>query len=193
MSKETYESAEKKLKDNVRFLFNDVDEVIKLTLENCNPERPFINDFYFRTLVRTIFPAIDGTLYHLKKITLELDEAVLNKNLEEKDIAFLRDKKFEKGKITDKPTRPDFDKLVKETLSIYLKAHGYVCYLDFIESDWQSLQRSNKNIRAAYVHPTDIVSFELKNSDYADLKKGYDWFKETVLDAINKVSTHPSI
>jgi hypothetical protein len=135
-----------------------------------------------RTLVRTMFAWIEGSVFALKREVLEHHE-LGRLSLSAAECAILREESYtlrDSGAIDVSPSYARLLPNIKFTFPVYARAWGKSFEFDpplSAELRWQKLHRAHQ-IRNRLMHPKSIEQLVVSDSDLEDVLSGASWFEE---------------
>jgi hypothetical protein len=150
-----------------------------------------IEQLHRRTLVRTLFAWIEGSVFAMKREVLE-HHKLGRLSLSVAECAILREESYTLRDSGDTDVSPSYAKLlpnIKFTFPIYARAWGKSFEFDpplSAEPRWQKLHRAYQ-IRNRLMHPKSMEQLAVSDSDLEDVLSGASWFEEQ-LDRLDDIT-----
>jgi len=141
------------------------------------------DQFCRRTLVRTLFAMIEGSVFALKQLILEEHRIIGKIELSPAQYAILSEEKYdleESGVLRTLNTHPKLESNIKFTLPFYAHALGMSFEFDpplGEEPGWGSLCQAHKK-RNRLMHPKSQDDLTVSDGDLDDTLSAASWFIE---------------
>ena len=178
-SQEEYEEYQKRV-DEFQALIDDLED----DWEQASWELEIVEDEQFRrrTLTRTLFAVIEGTIFALKHLLLE-EHRVGILDLSTAECVVLAEESYrvdQSGKLKKSVRYLNLKGNVKFTLSMYALARG--APLGFTvplaeDPRWQSFCNAI-DIRNRLMHPKSAEDLIMSDSEWEDVQASEEWFTE---------------
>lgn len=190
----------KDAENNSALLINSFNEMTAIyeTLSNdlriCIEELKKDNDsqFWRRTLIRTVFAFIEGLIYGMKQITLEMSD-VFELNFSQSQLALLSEQSYdlnEKGLAKAKPKFLELTSNVRFTFDAFSQAFKIDFSLKVDDSDWLSFRQALKT-RHRLTHPKKTKELIVSDDELHTALKGLAWFTRSTDEIFSKVKGLP--
>jgi hypothetical protein len=124
-----------------------------------------------RTLVRCACAFVEGTLSFMK-VTAIPAANFFDVSLSEKEIEFITGRKTKPGKPV--PFLP-FRENLKETLKVFVKAHGVLMEIKYDEAGFKDLHEMFK-LRNRLMHPKTLSDVGVSDEALNGSIRGFNWF-----------------
>lgn len=137
------------------------------------------SQFNRRNFVRTVFAAIEGTNYDLRRRALNYT----HRQYSQEEIALLREESYtlnSKGEPSAKKLFLPLQDTLRFTFRVYFRKSPSFEKLDFSGPGWTSFLESIK-IRHRLTHPKSDASLDVSDSELAAVKSAYVWFIKTIM------------
>ena len=132
--------------------------------------------FSRRSYVRTVFAAIEGSLFGLKRVVLHIHNIhVLD--LKSDDLGKLMEGTID-GSGTMKKRFLPFADSVRFAFKTFAKVHQVPCLADFNSKGWNALLKA-ADVRNRLMHPKSSRDLDVSDDDLASVETGVRWYFDT--------------
>jgi hypothetical protein len=145
------------------------------------------NPFHRRTLVRTLFAAVEGFAYMLKNELLESGDTSVFSAAE---LAMLREEAYAVDSKGEAYTQPKFvptDVNFRFALNMYVRETGTPFKPRLGDGGWEAFKQALK-IRHRLVHPKSTESMIVHDDELKTVFRAYDWFHVTLIECMESVN-----
>jgi hypothetical protein len=135
-----------------------------------------------RTFIRTFFAFVEGTVFRMKQLALELHEAY-GVDFTEAEVAMLREETYDLRENGEVYTQQKFIPL-KSNIKFAFKAYSRIFPiwpLKLDERGWEAF-RASLEIRNRVTHPKVSANLLISSQDIETLKMAFDWFRDACKD-----------
>ena len=129
-----------------------------------------------RSYVRSVFAAIDGSTYGMKRVALQV-WTHRQPRLDADDLELLIETNFDQQGKGKKRFLP-FGKSIKIAFDVFAKVVGSVSSVDYGVKGWTDLLGA-ADIRHRLMHPKSRADLEVSDSDLDTIRAGADWYFKT--------------
>jgi hypothetical protein len=144
--------------------------------------------FWRRTLVRTSFAFIEGTIHRMKQLAFEVCsyEGI---SLSRSEAAMLLEEGYElndKGEAISKVSYANITKNVRFAFKSLAHAYGIHYELKVDDAGWDNFRKALK-IRDRLMHPKSSSDLNVDDADVAAVDKAVGWFGENAHELQTKI------